>query len=29
VRISFAVSTAEVLRAIECLDAWLRRRKRA
>ena len=29
VRISFAVSTAEVLRAIECLDAWLRLRKRA
>jgi len=29
VRISFAVSTDETLRAIECLDAWLRRRKRA
>jgi aspartate/methionine/tyrosine aminotransferase len=29
VRISFAVSTTEVLRAIECLDVWLRRRKRA
>ncbi len=29
VRISFAVSTAETLRAIECLDAWLRRRRRA
>ncbi len=29
VRISFAVSTAETLRAIECLDSWLRRRKRA
>ena len=29
VRISFAVSTAETLRAIECLDTWLRRRKRA
>jgi aspartate/methionine/tyrosine aminotransferase len=29
VRISFAVSTAETLRAIECLDGWLRRRKRA
>jgi aspartate/methionine/tyrosine aminotransferase len=29
VRISFAVSTAEVMRAIECLDGWLRHRKRA
>jgi aspartate/methionine/tyrosine aminotransferase len=29
VRISFAVSTAEALRAIECLDGWLRNRKRA
>jgi aspartate/methionine/tyrosine aminotransferase len=29
VRISFAVSTAEVLRAIDCLDGFLRRRKRA
>jgi aspartate/methionine/tyrosine aminotransferase len=29
VRISFAVSTAETLRAIERLDGWLRRRKRA
>jgi len=29
VRISFAVSTAETLRAIECLDGWLRGRKRA
>jgi aspartate/methionine/tyrosine aminotransferase len=29
VRISFAVSTAEALRAIECLDGWLRSRKRA
>ncbi len=29
VRISFAVSTAETLRAIELLDGWLRRRKRA
>jgi aspartate/methionine/tyrosine aminotransferase len=29
VRISFAVSTAETLRAIECLDGWLRSRKRA
>jgi aspartate/methionine/tyrosine aminotransferase len=29
VRISFAVSTAETLRAIEALDGWLRRRKRA
>jgi aspartate/methionine/tyrosine aminotransferase len=29
IRISFAVSTAETIRAIECLDAWLRRRKRA
>ena len=29
VRISFAVSTAETLRAIESLDGWLRRRKRA
>jgi aspartate/methionine/tyrosine aminotransferase len=29
VRISFAVSTAETLRAIECLDGWLRQRKRA
>ncbi len=29
VRISFAVSTAETLRAIDCLEAWLRGRKRA
>jgi aspartate/methionine/tyrosine aminotransferase len=29
VRISFAVSTDETLRAIECLDGWLRLRKRA
>jgi aspartate/methionine/tyrosine aminotransferase len=29
IRISFAVSTAETVRAIECLDAWLRRRKSA
>ncbi len=29
IRISFAVSTAETVRAIECLDAWLRERKRA
>jgi aspartate/methionine/tyrosine aminotransferase len=29
VRISFAVTTTETLRAIECLDGWLRRRKRA
>lgn len=29
VRISFAVSTAETLQAIELLDGWLRRRKRA
>lgn len=29
VRISFAVSTAETLRAIEALDGWIRRRKRA
>jgi aspartate/methionine/tyrosine aminotransferase len=29
VRISFAVSNAETLRAVESLDAWLRRRKRA
>jgi aspartate/methionine/tyrosine aminotransferase len=29
VRISFAVSTAETERAIECLDGWLRSRKRA
>ncbi len=29
IRISFAVSTAETLRAIECLDGWLRKRKRA
>ena len=29
VRISFAVTTAETLRAIELLDGWLRRRKRA
>lgn len=29
VRISFAVSTPEVLRAIECLDGFLRPRKRA
>jgi len=29
VRISFAVSTAETVRAIECLDGWLRSRKRA
>jgi aspartate/methionine/tyrosine aminotransferase len=29
VRISFAVSTAETLRAIERLDGWFRRRKRA
>ena len=29
VRISFAVSTPEVLRAIDCLDGFLRRRKRA
>jgi aspartate/methionine/tyrosine aminotransferase len=27
VRISFAVSSAEALRAVECLDTWLRRRK--
>jgi len=29
VRISFAVSTAETLQAIESLDAWLRKRRRA
>ena len=29
IRISFAVSTAETLRAIENLDSWLRKRKRA
>ena len=29
IRISFAVSTAETVRAIECLDGWLRKRKRA
>ena len=29
IRISFAVSTEETLRAIESLNAWLRRRKRA
>jgi aspartate/methionine/tyrosine aminotransferase len=29
IRISFAVSTAETLRAIDCLEAWLKRRKRA
>lgn len=29
VRISFAVSTAETLRAIECLDGWIRQRRRA
>lgn len=29
VRVSFAVSTAETLRAIECLEGWLRLRKRA
>jgi aspartate/methionine/tyrosine aminotransferase len=29
VRISFAVSTRETLRAIECLDGWIRRRRRA
>ncbi len=29
VRISFAVSTAETLQAIEGLDAWLRKRRRA
>ena len=29
IRISFAVSTPETIRAIECLDTWLRRRKRA
>jgi aspartate/methionine/tyrosine aminotransferase len=29
VRVSFAVSTAETLRAIDCLDGWLRRRRRA
>jgi aspartate/methionine/tyrosine aminotransferase len=29
IRISFAVSTAETVRAIECLDAWLRKRKSA
>lgn len=29
IRISFAVSTAETICAIECLDAWLRKRKRA
>ncbi|HEX9708010.1 MAG TPA: aminotransferase class I/II-fold pyridoxal phosphate-dependent enzyme [Steroidobacteraceae bacterium] len=29
IRISFAVSTPETARAIECLDAWLRKRKRA
>jgi aspartate/methionine/tyrosine aminotransferase len=29
IRISFAVSTDETVRAIECLDGWLRRRKRA
>lgn len=29
VRISFAVSTAETVRAIECLDGWLRGRKQA
>jgi aspartate/methionine/tyrosine aminotransferase len=29
VRISFAVSTAETLRAVECLDGWLRQRRRA
>jgi aspartate/methionine/tyrosine aminotransferase len=29
IRISFAVSTAETLRAIEILDGWLRQRRRA
>ena len=29
VRISFAVSTDETLRAIECLDGWIRQRRRA
>jgi len=29
IRISFAVSTTETVRAIECLDGWLRKRKRA
>ncbi|MGH8131167.1 MAG: pyridoxal phosphate-dependent aminotransferase [Steroidobacteraceae bacterium] len=29
IRISFAVSTVETLRAIECLETWLPRRKRA
>jgi aspartate/methionine/tyrosine aminotransferase len=29
IRISFAVSTVETLRAIECLDGWLRTRKSA
>jgi aspartate/methionine/tyrosine aminotransferase len=29
VRISFAVSTQETVRAIECLDGWIRRRRRA
>lgn len=29
VRISFAVSTEETLRAIECLDGWIRQRRRA
>jgi aspartate/methionine/tyrosine aminotransferase len=29
VRISFAVSAAETLRAVECLDGWIRRRRRA
>ena len=29
IRISFAVSTAETIRAIESLDSWLRKRKRA
>jgi len=29
VRISFAVSTEETLRAIECLDGWILRRRRA
>jgi aspartate/methionine/tyrosine aminotransferase len=29
VRVSFAVSTAETLQAIEGLDAWLRKRRRA
>ncbi len=29
IRISFAVSTTETVRAIDCLDGWLRKRKRA